>query len=227
MAIAFNNSADLGGSDSISSLIVSYTLGAGSNLLIVVIAEEAAVNNITGVTYAGASMALAWSVPGVAALYGGLSMWYLLGPASGANDVVVSAGTSQFIRAVAADYTGVNQSGQPDATSPGSFDTVGHASYTDSVTTVADNSWAIAAFIGHHSDFPPSAGAGSTLRVFGAFYGLPSIFDSNGPVTPAGSYSMTIISPVDGAVGGMQITSFSPAAAIDGIFLPPYIESWV
>jgi hypothetical protein len=215
VAIAFNNSADLGGSDSISSLTVAYTLGSGSNLLIVVVDGDASVDDVTGVTYAGVSMSLAWRTAGIAGHYDSLSMWYLLGPTSGANNVVVSASTSHRIRAIAADYTGVKQSGQPDATSSGSFNITGQPSYTNSVTTVADNSWAIAAFVGYNGNLPATAGTGSTRRVFGAFYGMPSIFDSNGPITPAGSYSMTINSPADVAEGGMRIASFSPDIVLD------------
>jgi hypothetical protein len=193
-SIAFVGAADGGDVVSASGMTYSYVCGSGSNRLLVVNATGDVTSDIvTGVTYGGVSMSL------VGKHYGGGGgdrwqyMFELLNPASGANNIVISAsGTCDRIMSVAADYSGAKQSGQPDASiTNGSAG--GSGTLTTSVTTVADGDWVVLCETGFNVDqSPPGVGAGSTLRVTGSFGSL-AIFDSNGPVTPAGSYSMTTL----------------------------------
>jgi hypothetical protein len=188
-SIAFVNAADLGRNLGVTSVTASYTCGSGSNRLLVVGVLGDATDFITGVTYAGASMTL------INKQQAGTQRWsylfYKLNPASGANNVVVSASSSTDIYAGAADYTGVKSSGQPDASTTNSLPT-SVTSLTTSITTVTNNDWVIFLENGYSGGtFAPIAGAGDTIRVSDATDGAWGIFDSNGVVTPAGSYSVT------------------------------------
>lgn len=201
-AIAFVNAAD-GGNATATSLTFSYTVGAGSKrLLVVVVVGDHLTDDVTGVTYAGAAMTLAAKLTGAG---GASNRWlyffYLVGPASGANNVIISASSSHFLAGGAADYAGVNAVSQPDATTTNAGGS-NITSLTTSITTVANNSWAILLENSFDTNLPPTAGAGLVRRAFDAALGSWGIFDSNGAITPAGAYSMTtnrtnIISSID------------------------------
>ncbi len=217
MAIAFVAGADLtdnGGTT--NSLTHAYTCGSGSNRLLVVgfLGDSIGGNDdITGVTYASIAMTLA-----VKKTTGGTNrlqyIYYLLNPASGSNNVVISCTNNHYLIAVAADYTGVKQSGQPDATNTNISGTAGATTLTTSVTTVADNSWAILLESSYQGGPAATAGTGATFRIAGAAFGEPSIFDSNGAVHPAGSYSMTTNAAATFGFYIMHtVASFAPAPA--------------
>lgn len=192
-SIAFVNAADGGanggGGGSSSPLTFSYTVGASSTLLVVVCAGDAVSDAITGGTYNSVSLSLAKKQAPTGAGDRWNYLFFLSSPATGAHNVVVSASSSILIICGAADYSGANTSGQPDATVSNAGIT--GTSLTTSITTVANNSWAV--LNGVFTGFATiTAGAGLTLRVQeSTFGGLWALFDSAGPITPAGSYSMT------------------------------------
>lgn len=191
-SIAFVNAAD-GGNTTATSLTFSYTTGSGTHRLLVVgLMGDSTSDLVTGATYAGSAMTLAQKLaPGG----GGANRWtylyWLLNPTSGANNVVISASSSTFIGALAADYTGVKTSGQPDATPVTNAGGAAITTLTTSLTTVADNSWVILLENSYSGGPPSTAGSGATRRTFDAAFGAIGLFDSNGAVHPAGSYSMT------------------------------------
>jgi hypothetical protein len=209
--IAFVGAADGGNNGgSTSSLTFSYTAGAGSNRLLVVGAlGDSSVDDVTGATYAGSAMTLAAKLaPG-----GPVNRWAYLfwkvGPASGANNVVISASSTHFILAGAADYSGVNPAGQPDATTTqagsGSI-----TSLTTSITTAANNSWTILLENSFDANIPPTAGSGLVRRATDAAFGGWGLFDSNGAITPAGSYSMTTTRTNSSNTIDHVVASFKP-----------------
>jgi hypothetical protein len=157
--------------------------------------------SVSSVTYNGVSLT---SLP----RSGGaqpVQLWYLANPASGTNNIEVSIGSpNSFIYSVAASYTGVNASGQPDAQS--TANSTG-TSVTTTLTTVADNSWAI--LVARNEDSGDTdAGTNCTERVAGGAF--MQLYDSGGPITPAGSFSMTVNN--GGSHSTMRaMASFSPA----------------
>jgi hypothetical protein len=191
-------------------LTKSYTVGSGSNrLLLVAIAGDNAggFDDITGVTYAGASMTL------VAKETGGTArnayLYSLLNPASGANNVVINASHAHYILAGAADYTGFTQSGQPDAFSV-SFG--GSTTETATLTTVADNCWVMT--MGTGLNTVPNVSNDGVTRCLDNSFQTWVFGDSNGPVHPAGSYSETVNWPSKGNLGINQIiASFAPVGS--------------
>ena len=209
MSIAYVGSADLGNNGGLGGgLTASYTVGGGANRLLVVAVKGDNTDTVTGVTYNGVSMTLA-AKAGVTP-YGNRwnYLFFLLNPDSGANNVVVSGGA--FNAALAADYTGVKQTAQPDAT--GTANSSG-SSYTlaATVTTVADNSWAIMSWGGGGS-VPPSAVSNCTLRTYDHAFDIFGLFDSNADITPAGSYTETATFSSGVAYPNAVIASFAPVS---------------
>jgi hypothetical protein len=139
---------------------------------------------VSGVTYNGVAMTLLFTVTNT---NDGTKhrLFYLINPASGANNVVVSYTLGTFITPMAVSYTGARQSGVPDASSS-TANTGAATSRTETVTVVEANSWAV--MIATCNAGPPAAGTGSTQR--GASANRMSFFDSNGPLA-AGARSMT------------------------------------
>ncbi len=204
-AISYQGSADLG-TTTLATYPVSYTVTGGSTLLVVVISGDTSTDKITGVTYNGVSMTLGDKCSNAGGRW--LYLYYLLSPGVGAHNVVVSASPASFMAVVAADYAGVNTSGQPDAATSGGQSSAS-SSQTVTLTTVANNCWTLLGFAGYNANLPPTAGTGSTRRVFQANFGLPALFDSGGPITPAGSYSMTAAYGGSNNSGAVMV-SFSP-----------------
>lgn len=192
-SIAFNAAADLGNNGgTTNSLTASYTVGTGSNrMLYVTVAGDTAANDVTGVTYNGVAMTSLF-----AGFQGGNSLnryiysFFLLNPPSGSHSVVVSSSSNHYLLAGAADYTGVAQSGQPDAVTT-NFSAPGAGSITTTLTTVAANSWIIASTPGFSGN-PPVAGTGDIRRTYDTTYTTWGIFDSNGGITPPAATSMTM-----------------------------------
>lgn len=134
MAITFDTATN-GGNANANSLTFAHTC-TGSNLFLVVSVFDSN-DTVSGVTYAGVSMTKAWTSTGL-----GESFWYLIGPASGANNVVVtkSAGTAS-LGAVAASYAGCNQTAIDSKGSNTANQTT--SPQTVNTTVVASNCWTI------------------------------------------------------------------------------------
>ena len=173
----------------------------------------AAVNSnlVTGVTYGGVSMTPSPNnplIPGAPTTQRYAYQFYLLNPASGANNFVFSASSSTVFEACAADYTGV---GAFDASNSQTI-TVSAGAPNVTVTTVADNCWAIFSWGGYAGGAnTPSAGSGLTQRSYGAAFRDNGIGDSNGVIHPAGAHSMTENINSSPTSGQAMAMSFSPA----------------
>ncbi len=175
--------ADLGtNAGSTNSLTVAYTVGGGTNRYLVVPVEgdvsATGADDSTGCTYNGTSMALI----GKSVATTGNRFQYVYGlvaPTSGTHDVVCSFTSTHYILMGARDYAGVKQSGQPDAV----------VTATKAAGTPADFTQAL---VMNQSPNQSFAGTGSTKIVDDTGFGTWAYFDSAGPITPAGSYSMSV-----------------------------------
>jgi hypothetical protein len=208
MAIAFDAVSE-SWTNSGTSLTWSHTC-SGSDRILWVSVMTLSTRTVTGVTYNGVSLTSLTRSSGSQPM----QLWYLIAPATGANNIVVSINsTASFIYTSAASYTGVNQSSQPDAQNTNN--TTG-TSITTTLTTVADNSWSI---LGARNDATgiTSAGTNSTQRASGSV-GTVQLYDSNAPKTPAGSFSMTVTNSSSAATT-TAMASFSPAVANNGFQL--------
>lgn len=191
MSNAFDVATD-GGVITSTSLSWSHTCSGLLRFLVVGFNGDSVggADDITGVTYNGVAMTL--GVKKINATSGDrmLYLYYLIGPASGANTVTISCSSSHNLSGGSVSYTGVKQSAQPDATIT-NFSGSTATTLTTAIVTSANNSWAVLLEGGYDNNNPPTAGAGLTIRKSDGTFGAWGLFDSNSDITPAGSYSMT------------------------------------
>jgi hypothetical protein len=162
-------------------------------------------DKITGVTYAGTAMSRLIGIQD-----NNLTRWHyiygLLAPSTGANNVVVSA-SNTFVGGGSASYTGVNQSGLPDATAT---DVTGTSvnDFNVNITTVADNCWVFSS-CGRNI----TTGGSMTFRVaLSHVSSVVELVDTNGVLTPAGTKTLTFHQP-DTNQHSALLVSFAPAAS--------------
>ena len=211
MAVALDSSSKIGTawqSGSPTSITFSHTC-TGSNLILVVGAYTAtATEYVTGITYNGEALTKITHLnPG-----GGddTVMYYKIGPATGANNIVVSQVLgNNFIWAAGESLTGAKQSAQPDSFATNSTFAGTSAGLTYTTTVVADNSWLSLITRGSAN---ASAGAGTVLRQDGTNGTNARFWDSNATVASgsrslvtngdAGAYNSGIIISIAPAVSG-------------------------
>lgn len=162
-------------------------------------------DKITGITYNGVAMTQQKKQGVNVNQY--LYLYDLVAPATGANNVVITSSSSTDIGGKANSYTGVKQTGQPDATASGTAT----GNLTLNLTTTDNNCWSI--IIARNLSLGvPGAGTNVTARASG---GLFLLGDSNGSITPAGSFSQTATA-ASGTTGGCML-SFSPVASAPSV----------
>ena len=187
---------------------VTYTYAhtvSGSNRILWVGACTHTTKTITGVTYNGVSMTKATDKTSGAYI----SLWYLIAPDTGTNNVVVTTdgGIGRF-NSDCASYTGVKQSAQPDATNTGG--PTNTSSYSQALTTVANNSWSIANIIGEAA---ASLTAGTNTAIL---FNLEATAFGNGLIhsgtdLATGSNPLAVTSTAQNQYS--IIASFAPATA--------------
>lgn len=211
MAIAFDVASNGRAGPSVTSLTFSHTC-TGSNLILVVgtsVSDTTDTNRpVTGITYAGVAMTkIREDDEATADFTSGL--WYLINPATGANNIVVTTtGSVSRIIAGGISLTGAAQSGQPDAHN-GALTTT--TSITVDVTTVADNCWVIDAYSSSWGGTNPVAGGGQTQRWINAGTAADGIGSTEGPKTPAGAVTMSWTAGSLPSAGAISAASFAPS----------------
>jgi hypothetical protein len=186
-------------------LTYSYTVGTGANrLLLVNLIGDTSADDISSITYAGTLMTFMGKVQAPSNNW--QYLYYLVSPASGSNNIVITAGSAHYLISEAASWYNVRQSAQPEISVSNTAPTAG-TSMTTSLTTVASGALVVQGIwsYGHLA-----AGTGATPIVIDAAIGGAGIFASSAsPVVPAGSVSMTTIS--DGTQSsGVIMASFAP-----------------
>lgn len=202
MAIAFDAATD-GGSTTGTSLTFSHTCSGSNRILFVGVRGDTASDTITGVTYNGVAMTLIPSTKHNDGSNRWVYLFYLIAPATGANNVVVSSSSSVLINAAAVSYTGAKQSGVPDASTKNS--NASASSLATSLTTILDSCWTVLVGVSNTSQ---AAGTGATRRTISGDTAF-AMHDSNGGISPAGSTSMTITAN-SGGINTIMV-SFPPS----------------
>ena len=120
-------------------------------------------------------------------------LYGLVAPPTGLQDITVTTTNAHTHYSIAAAYTGVKQSTQPDATTDNASALPTSSSLTTQLTTVTDEDWMILLeqSISPTGTEGPTAGAGAVLRVTQANYGNFTLFDSNGAIAAGTNYAMT------------------------------------
>lgn len=141
-----------------TTLTWSHTVNSNTNGILIVIAETVDPNNVTGVTYAGEALTAITGASTQTADYRNVSIWYKLTPATGANDVVITGGTTATVKGFATAFTGADQTSPIGATATG---TGGATAPSVAFTTSFDNSVIIAG-LSQATNNPGAGGAGQT-----------------------------------------------------------------
>jgi hypothetical protein len=184
MAIAFNAETQSSAS-TVTSLTFAHTCAGSDRFLIVGCSSLSPGDLITGVTFNGVAMTLATKNVLGAAGERDLYIYYLVNPPTGAQNVVVSASGTTTLAGFACSYTGVRQGGHPDAIATNS----GSGPLASTITTVANNSWVF--LIGGAGITQPLT-AVTNCVARGSTTNRTNVFDTDGPVSPAGLYSLTV-----------------------------------
>ena len=202
-AIAFDNATSTSTPPQTSVTIpLAVTTTSANRILFVGVSTGSA--SVSSVTYNGQSLTLIGSDHET---YNNTYayLYYLIAPDTGTHNVVVTLPGSNGIRVTAASYAGASQIGVPDAstTSNGQGTT-----YSQSLTTGADNSWAI--MMATNGDGRATGvGSGTTLR--GEIAGAGGLLvDSNGPVSPAGSKTLNVVGTQSNDHWSVVMASFKP-----------------
>ncbi len=184
MAISRDSHAN-GGWNTSSSTSWTHTCAANADVLVVAVWCNSA-DHCTGVTYNSISMTQRVKI---ASASGGhyAYLYTLKAPATGANTVKASFDTTIDNGTASVSYI----TGGGDYDNKGSqSDTTNQGTYPSTVVSVANNCWMVSSYR------QPGGGvvsAGTNLTSLEANLSGVSVLmgDSNGPITPAGSYTMT------------------------------------
>ena len=206
MAIAYDLATDFPTTASgTSATLTGHTVTGTNTVIFVSFYLVGSSDFVTGVTWAGVSLTqLAKSQ-----LYSNRYhyIYGLVGAATGANDVVISLSSAdQCIRPIVASYTGVSQTGLPDAVL---IQGAGTVTWSISRTTIADNCWMA---VRARANNAVATTAGGTTRVTTAAGDISLWADSNAAITPAGSYTISGTCTDSGENAQWAVT-FAPAAA--------------
>jgi hypothetical protein len=213
MAIAFDSGTFVQSTTG-TTLTFSHTTTGNQRILFVGGHDiNGASSIITGITYGGVAMTKINEVR-VGTDERWITLWYLLAPATGANNVIVTSSSSENLRFSALSYTGALQSGVPDASataSEGNSTTI-----ATNLTTVKDNCWEIAIGKDDTGNRTWSSSTGDTMRL-ATDAGGQAWADTGAPITPAGSNDFDLAITGGARKLGMLAASFAPSAVIGGI----------
>jgi len=177
-------------------ITVSHTCSGSNRILIVgVTCANSSAATISGVTYNSVAMTQIATINETTNQNRSSWLYYLIAPATGAHDVVVSfsATPTDFANVGVASYTGVMQSGQPDAFGTATSGASTVTSSSKSITTIADRCWLVGIAC-NSAGTTNTADAGTVFRL--SLYQRTSVgyegyfLDSNGQVGTAGSHAL-------------------------------------
>lgn len=169
-----------------TSLTTAFTMSAALNgCLVVGTNGDATTDNITGVTYNGVAMTLQGKHNAAPGSVYWQYMWTLAAPASGANNIVVTANASIHIETLAASYTGVSATKCPEASG---YTTSATDPFTVSLTTLTNGARVVEVYSGSSA---LTDSTGFTTRVNDSNGGFMILGDS-GNISVAGSVSLSL-----------------------------------
>lgn len=194
----------------------------GSDLVLIVGVMVGTGNTVSGVTYNGVSMTQINTQAIGGATFDNMYLFRLVAPATGSNNVVITASASTFIYSTAASYTGVDQTNPIDVNTT---TTATATNLTLTMTTTVDNTWLVGFWgIGEDAgDDDFTAGANTTERASDTAPGIWfSSGDTNAAQTPAGSKSINLTNGVS-QLKGANGCAIAPAVPVT--FIPRIMMS--
>ncbi len=213
MAIAFDATAN-GEKTGTSTLSFSHTCTGSNRILFVGVVSQLGSDNLTGVTYNGVTLTQINKIQNNGGIYSYL--YYLIAPATGANNVVVSYTGSTQVNSISVSYTGVAQISPINNSTTNNSGASSVSSLTTSLVSNSSPAWMIQLGTGQTND-GTTAGTGLTKRNGGAGGSPSSMFDSN-TSTGSGSYSGTWNNNVARTLTSL-VASFSDITSSQSTFL--------
>jgi hypothetical protein len=175
----------------VSGLTWSHSVAAGSNrLLVVTIAKRDNGGAVSSVTYGGVPLALLKAESQGAGDFPRAEMWYLIAPAVGTANIVISLSGAEFLEAGGLDFTNVNQ------VNPFSVPVGAHGSAGPASALVPSLSGEIVLDVVAYKGADAGLGAYQTLQWAGSSDGLWKGASSTEP--GSGSVSMRWVIPAGG-----------------------------
>ena len=206
MAVAFDTFSQFDQSVSGVTHTFSHTC-TGSNRFLythIVTTESGGGDIVSGATYNGVAMTRLNSI--LSSSGQRIYFFYIIAPATGANNVVVTTSVNSTPSIRSSSFTGAKQSAFPDAS--GSNTATGGANLVLTLTTIDNNCWLLAGARSNSTSF--TAGASTTIRTTVAPNDVTA--DSNADKTPAGSHSLTLVTGGASNSGGI-VASLAPSVA--------------
>lgn len=188
MAIAFDAKSDGTNSGSVTSITWAHTCTGSNRVLIVAARTDNGDLYTLSATYNAITMTEIGRVNMPTRPQEWYYLFYLLAPATGGANVVVTATGTSGLYGSSSSYTGVTQVG-PDGSSTNT--TSSGTSINCSITTLADNCWTFAT--GFSMATPGSShlvASTNTIERTTFASSTPGSFDNNTVITPAGTYTM-------------------------------------
>lgn len=203
-AIAFDTAVAETSTNGVTSKTISITTSGSNRILWAIMGQSTSVTS-SGCTYNSAAMTLATTT---AHQFGArLNLYYIIAPSLGANSLTCSVSGASNISLGAISFTGADQTTQPDAVSAAT--TTGTVSYSQSVTSVADNSFAVLGLFAQ-SGATLTGGSNTTIgsQPEVTAYGTAFAYSTSGK-TPPGTFTLNVTSASQNFSGVMA--SFKPA----------------
>lgn len=189
----FDNKAT--GSASTTTITVSFLVGNNANRLLVVRLHGNRTAPPSSVTYNGVAMTVIDNTSGPGLNLDQHSSWYLVAPATGANNLVITQPNANTCYYSIHSYYNAAQAGQPHQhaiamNDGGAFGLTATASITTTINNCLIYGFAYA---------PGTAPAAPTgIPNNQTSTGLSTIAGDNGGLTPAGAASVAQVAPADG-----------------------------
>lgn len=154
MAIAYDAVSNLSGQSGSASNSYSHTCSGSDRILIVftTLAPGAGSVSPTSITYNGVALTELGYVDGSSSRIG---LWYLLNPATGANNITVTYASATAWYSWASSYTGVGGINNPNSTASGSATSV-------STIFTTGNNYIVVDGVQHTENTAPTVQAGQT-----------------------------------------------------------------
>ena len=220
MAIAFDAASNpsFKGSSGTSYTRTHTCSGSDRILFVTAYAFNSPAPVVSGVTYNGVAMTKVAAVN--KQTNDEMSLWYLINPATGSNNVVMTTSSAASnMGSCCASYTGASQSGGIDSSNSGTANP--NTTLTVSTTTIADNCWVVGTASTGSATLTLSTGFGATRATLAAY----KCGDSNAVKSPAGSYSMTVTGSSSDSLG-LIVASFAPVGA-SAVSNPAFLLNFV
>jgi len=194
------------GAAAATSVTFAHDNGSPTNGLTVVnCGNLQGVDDIVGVTYGGQAMVQMNAIDQTINNY----LYALVNPPAGNNNVVCTFTGSHTIRATAASYSGVSQTGLPDSQNTGYDNNSGAKTVTVTTNVVASNSWLVGGSLDDGDTLV--SGNASTNLVINGTSNQSQFWDSSSTVgTGNQSMKLTWGAPSD---ADLNLISIAPAVA--------------